>query len=60
LDVVILAERDGHDRLAANVRALGEAALQKEIQSQDVTMKSLDQQLSGKKSANLNSRNQNF
>ncbi|KAI7817083.1 Decaprenyl diphosphate synthase-like protein [Gamsiella multidivaricata] len=46
LDVVILAERDGHDRLAANVRALGEAALQKEIQSQDVTMKSLDQQLS--------------
>ncbi|KAF9092811.1 hypothetical protein BGX27_001722 [Mortierella sp. AM989] len=46
LDVVILAERDGHDRLAANVRALGDAALQKDIQSQDITVKFLDRQLS--------------
>ncbi|KAG0004573.1 hypothetical protein BGZ79_008824 [Entomortierella chlamydospora] len=46
LDVVILAEADGHDRLAANVRALGEAALHKEIQSQDITMDFLDRQLS--------------
>ncbi|KAF8925004.1 hypothetical protein BGZ58_001230 [Dissophora ornata] len=46
LDVVILAERDGHDRLAANVRVLGEAALQKDLRSQDITMKFLDQQLS--------------
>ncbi|KAG0329264.1 hypothetical protein BGZ99_002813 [Dissophora globulifera] len=45
LDIVILAEKDGHDRLAANVRALGEAALHKEIPSQDITMKFLDQQL---------------
>ncbi|KAF9435288.1 hypothetical protein BGZ76_006565 [Entomortierella beljakovae] len=46
LDVVILAERDGHDRLAASVRALGEAAIQKEIKSQDINIKFLDQQLS--------------
>ncbi|KAF9359540.1 hypothetical protein BGX26_012088 [Mortierella sp. AD094] len=46
LDVVILAETDGHDRLAANVRALGEAVLHKEIQSQDITMDFLDHQLS--------------
>ncbi|KAF9159348.1 hypothetical protein BGX20_002990, partial [Mortierella sp. AD010] len=46
LDVVILAEADGHDRLAANVRALGEAALHKEIQSEDITMDFLDRQLS--------------
>ncbi|KAF9984830.1 hypothetical protein BGZ65_012518 [Modicella reniformis] len=46
LDVVILSERDGHDRLATSVRALGEAALGDEIQSQNITMKFMDQQLS--------------
>jgi hypothetical protein len=47
LDVVILSEWDGHDRLAASVRALGEAALQDEVQSQDITMQLMDQYLSG-------------
>ncbi|KAF9898341.1 hypothetical protein BX616_004158, partial [Lobosporangium transversale] len=46
LDVVILAENDGHDRLASSVRVLGEAALQKEIQSKDITAEFMDQQLS--------------
>ncbi|KAI1312233.1 hypothetical protein EDD11_003033 [Mortierella claussenii] len=46
LDVVILSVHDGHDRLAANVRALGGAALQRDIQSKDITMEFLDKQLS--------------
>ncbi|KAG0242406.1 hypothetical protein BGX31_000328 [Mortierella sp. GBA43] len=46
LDVVILSERDGHDRLAANVRALGEAALHDEIRSQDIDMNFMDRHLS--------------
>ncbi|KAF9365965.1 hypothetical protein BGX34_007169 [Mortierella sp. NVP85] len=46
LDVVILSEWDGHDRLAASVRALGEAALQDEVQSQDINMQLMDQYLS--------------
>jgi hypothetical protein len=47
LDVVILSERDGHDRLAASVRALGEAALHDEIRSQDIDMNFMDRHLSG-------------
>ncbi|KAG0260495.1 hypothetical protein BG011_001864 [Mortierella polycephala] len=47
LDIVILSEQDGHDRLAGNVRALGEAALRKEIESDDITTSFLDEQFSG-------------
>ncbi|KAG0207617.1 hypothetical protein BGX28_001208 [Mortierella sp. GBA30] len=46
LDVVILSERDGHDRLAGSVRAMGRAALRKEIRSEDITMDMLDKQYS--------------
>ncbi|KAG0054635.1 hypothetical protein BGZ83_010763 [Gryganskiella cystojenkinii] len=46
LDVVILSESDGHDRLAGNVRALGRAALRDEIDSEDITIEFLEQRLS--------------
>ncbi|KAF9193133.1 hypothetical protein BGZ51_004105 [Haplosporangium sp. Z 767] len=46
LDIVILSEQDGHDRLAGSVRALGEAALRREIESDDITTSFLDEQFS--------------
>ncbi|KAG0341905.1 hypothetical protein BG004_005857, partial [Podila humilis] len=46
LDVVILSPQDGHDRLAGYAKALGEAALRKEIESKDITMEFMDKTLS--------------
>ncbi|KAG0362111.1 hypothetical protein BG005_006606 [Podila minutissima] len=47
LDVVILSPQDGHDRLAGHIKALGEAALRKEIESKDITMGYMEKKLSG-------------
>lgn len=46
LDVVILSPQDGHDRLAGFAKALGEAALRKEVTSKDITMEYMDKKLS--------------
>ncbi|KAG0311293.1 hypothetical protein BGZ97_011944 [Linnemannia gamsii] len=46
LDIVILSPEDGHDRLAGNVRLLGEAALRQQISSEQITTSFLDTQLS--------------
>ncbi|KAG0032066.1 hypothetical protein BGZ81_011743 [Podila clonocystis] len=47
LDVVVLSAQDGHDRLAEHIKALGEAALRKELESQDITIEYMDKRLSG-------------
>lgn len=44
---MILSPQDGHDRLAGHIKALGEAALRKEIESKDITMGYMEKKLSG-------------
>ncbi|KAF9577052.1 hypothetical protein BGW38_007991 [Lunasporangiospora selenospora] len=45
LDVVILSKKDGHERLAGNLRSLSQAALHDELQSKDITMDLMDRQM---------------
>ncbi|GJJ69130.1 dehydrodolichyl diphosphate syntase complex subunit NUS1 [Entomortierella parvispora] len=45
LDIVILSEADGHDRLAEHAKVLAQAALENKIESQDISVNFLDKQL---------------